>query len=58
VDTWISQRKSKLLQLLWNIYDAILLCNRHPHRLNKSRATISKRLHPESISTRCSSCWR
>jgi hypothetical protein len=36
----------------------ILATCRHPHRLNKSSATVSKWLHPETMSWCSSSDWR
>jgi hypothetical protein len=34
--------------------DLILLSRRQPYWLNKTRATVSKRLHPESMASRSS----
>jgi hypothetical protein len=45
-----------------NYHDILRGCNpiitRQPNWLNKSRATVSKRLHPESMIFRCSNGWR
>jgi hypothetical protein len=54
--TWKSS--TKMIQRLVIHKYASLLCDRQLHRLNNSRATVSKLLHQESIASRSSPCWR
>jgi hypothetical protein len=58
VFSWVLCQRIAHYNMQWCARSPHLLCQRQLHWLNKSRATISKRLHPESIASRCSSCWR
>jgi hypothetical protein len=40
------------------LQELILLCSRHLHWMYKSQATVSKWVHPESMSSLCSTGWR